>query len=79
MAANIMSEGLRDLVDELNMLEEFFPLLGSIDDPQDLVEEIRDLEQLVRSAGESNDQHSMQALASLQTELARKRTLFDGF
>jgi hypothetical protein len=79
MAANMMSEGFTDLVDELKMLEDFFPLLGSVEDPQDLAEEIRDLEQLVTSAGEPRDQHSMQALAALQTELARKRALIDGY
>lgn len=79
MAANMMSEGFRDLVDELKMLEDFFPLLGTVEEPQDLAEEIRELELLVSTAGEPTDQHSMQALAFLQTELARKRALLDGF
>ncbi|MFT4563052.1 MAG: hypothetical protein ACI9BW_002805 [Gammaproteobacteria bacterium] len=79
MAANIMSEGFRDLVEELNQLEEFFPLLGEIEDRDDLADEVRELEQILAVAQEPRDQHSMQALAYLQTQLARKRALLDGF
>jgi len=77
MAAHIMSEGFRDLVEELKMLEDCLPLLGTVDDREELIDDIRDLEELVSAAGEPTDQHSMQALAYLQTELARKRALLD--
>jgi len=84
MAAKMMSEGFADLVDELKQLEDFFPLLGAVDDhgefeDEDLADDIRDLEQLLAVAGEPNDEHSMRALAYLQTELARKRARLDGF
>lgn len=80
MAANMMSEGFRDLVDELKLLEDFFPLLGGPQhsiDYDELADDVRELEQLIAVAGEPSDQHSMQALAFLQTELVRKRALLD--
>ena len=80
MAANMMSEGFRDLVDELQLLEDFFPLLAGTHqavDYDELAEDVRELEQLIAFAGEPSDQHSMQALAFLQTELVRKRALLD--
>jgi len=80
MAANMMSEGFRDLVDELKLLEDFFPLLGATQhtvDYDELADDVRELEQLIAVAGEPSDQHSMQALAFLQTELVRKRALLD--
>jgi hypothetical protein len=79
MAAHAFSEGFHDLVDELRQLESFFPLLSTADDADDIQDEIRDLESLVRTAGEPEDEHSMRALAYLQTELARKRASLDGF
>lgn len=79
MAAHALSEGFHDLVTELRQLESFFPLLSTADDAEDIQEEIRDLESLVRTAGEPEDEHSMRALAYLQTELARKRVLLDRF
>jgi uncharacterized protein YdcH (DUF465 family) len=74
-----MSEGFRDLVDELKQLEDFFPLLGAVDEREELEDDVRELEQLVAVAGEPADEHSMRALAYLQTELARKRAILDGF
>jgi uncharacterized protein YdcH (DUF465 family) len=79
MAAKLMSEGFRDLVDELKQLEDFFPLLGAVDEREELEDDVRELEQLVAVAGEPADEHSMRALAYLQTELARKRAILDGF
>ena len=79
MAAKLMSEGFRDLVDELKQLEDFFPLLGAVDERDELEDDVRELEQLVAVAGEPADEHSMRALAYLQTELARKRAILDGF
>lgn len=78
MAANLMSEGFKDLVDELKQLEDFFPLLGAIDNRDELEDDIQELEELIAVAGEPRDEHSMQALAFLQTELARKRAILDG-
>jgi len=80
MAAKIMSEGFRDLVDELKLLEDCLPMLAGVDDEdehEDLADDVRELEQLIAFAGEPADEHSMQALAYLQTELARKRALLD--
>ena len=77
MAAKVMSEGFKDLVDELRQLEDFFPLLGVQDEREDLEDDIRELEHLVTTAGEPKDEHSMRALTYLQTELARKRLLLD--
>ncbi|MEM7468799.1 MAG: hypothetical protein AAF387_18175 [Pseudomonadota bacterium] len=79
MGAQTYSEGLHDLVDELRQLESFFPLLSTADEADDIQEEIRDLESLIRTAGEPEDEHSMRALAYLQTELARKRAVLDRF
>jgi hypothetical protein len=84
MAAKMMSDGFGDLVENLRQLEDFFPLLGAVDDhaefdDADLEDDIRDLEQLVAVAGEPRDEHSQRALAYLQTELARKRARLDGF
>ncbi len=77
MATHALSEGFHDLVDELRQLESFFPLLSTADEAEDIQDEIRDLESLIRTAGEPEDEHSMRALAYLQTELARKRTMLD--
>jgi len=79
MAAKVMSEGFRDLVDELKQLEDFFPLLDAVDEREELQDDVRELEQLVTAAGEPADEHSMRALAYLQTELARKRAILDDF
>ena len=79
MAAEMMSEGFRDLVDELKQLEDFLPLLGALDDREELEDDVRELEQLIAVAGEATDEHSMRALAYLQTELVRKRDILDGF
>lgn len=83
MAAKMMSEGFGDLVEYLKQLEDFFPLLGAIDDhaefdEADLEDDVRELEQLLAVAGEPRDEHSMRALAYLQTELARKRARLEG-
>ena len=82
MTAKIMSDAFRDLADELNQLEDFFPLLGAVDDhgdfeSEDLEEDIRELELLVAAAGEPKDEHSVRALVYIQTELARKRARLD--
>ena len=77
MAAQMMSEGFHDLVDELRQLEEFFPMISAVDDRDDIEDEIRDLESLILTAGEPEDEHSMRALTYLQTELARKRAMID--
>ncbi len=79
MAADMITDGFKGLVDELNQLEEFFPILDAVDEREELEEDIREIEQLVTVAGEPKDKHSMQALAYLQTELVRKRDLLDGF
>ncbi len=79
MAAKVMSEGFGDLVDQLKQLEDFLPLLGGLDDREELEDEVRELEQLVGLAGEPKDEHSMRALAYLQTELAHKRARLDEF
>ncbi|MEX2481913.1 MAG: hypothetical protein WD928_13740 [Gammaproteobacteria bacterium] len=79
MATGHLSEGFNDLVEELKQLEAFFPLLGSENELEELDEEIEELEQLIASAGEAEDEHSMRALTYLQTELAHKRALRDGF
>jgi len=83
MAEKMMSDAFRDLADELNQLEDFFPLLGTVDDhgdfdSDDLKEDIRELELLVVAAGEPKDEHSVRALVYIQIELARKRTRLDG-
>ena len=79
MATNLMSERYGDLVDGLKLLEDLFPSLGVDDNQEDLVTDIRELEKLIALAGEPGEQHSLQALASLQTELVRKRAILDGF
>ncbi|MEQ8233969.1 MAG: hypothetical protein RLW61_09600 [Gammaproteobacteria bacterium] len=71
------SDGWNDLVEELKQLEAYFPLLGSESEREELDEEILELEQLIASAGEPEDEHSMRALTYLQTELARKRAMRD--
>ena len=77
MSTHALSEGFHDLVDELRQLESFFPILSTEGEADDIHEEIRDLESLIRTAGEPEDEHSMRALAYLQTELARKRNMLD--
>jgi hypothetical protein len=78
MRTGTVSEGWNDLVEELKQLEAYFPLLGSENERDELEEEIQELEELIAAAGEPEDEHSMRALTFLQTELARKRALFDG-
>ena len=58
------------MVDELEQLERFFPLLGA-DYERD------ELEELIAAAGEPADPPSMQALTFLQTELAQKKVMLD--
>lgn len=77
MRTGTVSEGWNDLVEELEQLERYFPLLGAEYERDELEEEIQDLEDLIASAGEPDDEHSMRALTFLQTELARKRALLD--
>ncbi len=77
MGMGPMSDGWNDLVEELKQLEAYFPLLGSENEREELDEEIIELEQLIASAGEPEDEHSLRALTYLQTELARKRALRD--
>ncbi len=77
MATGVISEGWSDLVEELKQLETFIPVLGNDDDRDEIEEEIEDLEQLIKAAGEPEDEHSMRALTFLQTELARKREMLD--
>lgn len=79
MRTGRLSEGWNDLVEELKQLEAFFPLLGAENQQEELEEEIQELEELIAAAGEPEDEHSMRALTYLQTELARKRALSDGF
>ncbi len=82
VVAKMMSDAFRDLGDELTQLEEFFPLLGAVNDRgnfenEDLEEDIRELELLVASAGEPKDEHSVHALVYIQTKLALKRAALD--
>ncbi len=77
MRAGNVSEGWNDLVEELKQLEAFFPILGADNEREELEEEIQELEDLIAAAGEPEDEHSMRALTFLQTELVRKRALFD--
>ncbi len=77
MRTGTTSDGWKDLVDELKQLESFFPILGGVDQREEIEEEIEELEQLIAAAGEPEDEHSMRALTFLQTELARKRELLD--
>jgi hypothetical protein len=78
MGTGVISEGWSDLVEELKQLETFIPVLGNDDDREEIEEEIEDLQKLITTAGEPEDEHSMRALTFLQTELARKREMLDG-
>ena len=71
------SHGWNDLVDELEQLERFFPLLGAAYERDELEDEIDELEALLATAGEPTDLHSMQALTFLHTELALKKAMLD--
>ena len=79
MGAGVISDGWNDLVEELKQLEAFIPVLGEEDELDEIEEDIEELQQLISAAGEPEDEHSMRALTFLQTELARKRDLLDGF
>ena len=79
MAANLISGRYGDLVDGLELLEDLLPSLGVDDNQEDLATDIRELKKLIALAGEPGEQHSLQALASLQKELLRKRAILDGF
>lgn len=77
MRTHAMTDGWNDLVEDLKQLEAFLPKAG-VDDPRaEIEEDIEDLEQLIATAGEPEDEHSLRALTFLQTELARKRALLD--
>ncbi len=75
MGAHTESEGWDALVEELKQLEAFFPLLGVAGEQEELEEEVRELENLIASAGNVDDEQSLRALTYLQAELARKRSL----
>ncbi len=75
MAAKVISDGWKDLVEELQQLEAFFPLIGRVAEQDELGEEIAELEALITMAGEPDDEHSLQALRYLQNELVKKRGL----
>lgn len=77
MRTGTPSEAWNDLVEELKQLEAFFPLLGADNERDELAEEVQELEELIASAGEPEDEHSLRALTFLQTELVRKRALLD--
>lgn len=77
MRAANTSEGWNDLVEELKQLEAYFPILGADNERDELEEEVQELEDLIATAGEPEDEHSMRALTFLQTELVRKRSLLD--
>ena len=77
MGTDAISGGWDDLVEDLKQLEAFIPVLGKDDDREEIEEEIEDLEQLIKAAGEPEDEHSMRALTFLQTELAQKRETLD--
>ncbi|MBI4694006.1 MAG: hypothetical protein HY749_08290 [Gammaproteobacteria bacterium] len=77
MGTKMVSDGLNDLVDELKTLEAFFPLLGLASEKDELEEEVRELEDLIRAAGMPDDEHSVRALSYLKSELSRKRDLLD--
>lgn len=77
MRTGNVSEGWNDLVEELKQLEAFFPILGADDEREELEEEVLELEALIATAGEPEDDHSLRALTFLQTELVRKRALLD--
>jgi hypothetical protein len=79
MAANLISGRYGDLVDGLELLEDLLPSLGVDDNQEDLATDIRELKKLIALAGEPSEQGSLQALASLQKELLRKRAILDGF
>jgi len=79
MAANLISGRYGDLVDGLELLEDLLPSLGVDDNQEDLATDIRELKKLIALAGEPSEQDSLQALASLQKELLRKRAILDGF
>ena len=79
MAPNLIPERYGNLIDGLKLLEDLLPSLGVDDNQEDLVSDIRELEKLIALAGEPSEQHSLRALASLQTELVRKRAILDGF
>lgn len=73
----MVSDGRSDLVEQLRRLETYFPFLGAAGEGDDLADEIEELEALIAAAGEADDEHSMHALAFLQTELARMRARRD--
>ena len=77
MRSDTTSEQWLDLVEGLQQLEKYFPLLDEVDEQDSLDDEIEDLEQLIATAGEPEDEHSMRALSFLQSELAHKRALLD--
>lgn len=83
MNTGMAADAAFELVEGLKQLEAFLPSLGSLSSPSgiddELDEEIQELEDLIAAAGEPEDEHSMRALTYLQTELARKRALKDGF
>lgn len=79
MGAHTSSEGWNALVDELKQLEAFFPILGVAGEQDELEEEVRELEELIATAGHPDDEQSLRALTYLQAELARKRSLLSRF
>ncbi|MBI2798724.1 MAG: hypothetical protein HYX63_00305 [Gammaproteobacteria bacterium] len=77
MTQKVMSEGWRDLVDELKDLEAFFPVLGVGGEQAELQEEVEELRELIAAAGIPDDEHSVRALLYLQAELSKKLSLLN--
>jgi len=77
MAARTVSEGWKDLVEELRQLEACLPLAGVAEEREELEEDVAELEELIAAAGEPDDPHSQRALAYLQEELLRKRAMLE--
>jgi hypothetical protein len=77
MADRTVSEGWSDLVEELQQLEACLPLAGRAEEREEIEEEIAELEDLIAAAGEPDDPHSQRALAFLQQELLRKRSMLE--
>ena len=84
MSERTLSDACLDLFEGLEDLEALMPNLdgngaarGSRAKREELRDEIRDLEMLIATAGDPDDEHSLAALTFLETELIRKRSLLD--
>ena len=79
MTLQVISNVWGELIQELKVLEAFFPRFETTRARAELAEQVTELEELIAAAGIPDDEQSRRALLFLNKELAEKRLNLNGF